>query len=297
MKLKLIALAVMVAAAGSAQARIADSNDYVIPANGGSSAGGDMFASLASETESATFTVDLGLRLSQFTAAVAPTQLGVKLVWDFDANTFADLSTTSTGLASQLQTLNYGSVYSNFATPNVIGAADLKFAVQAGDGHPTFAPPAGSNLFLSTSANEDISARNLQVFNMDFVDGYVTSSNNDTTNNTHGTAFNTAGANSYQDGDAFNSNFQNGVGDQWVGAVNFVSTGPASAGLNFFSLTNSSANAAHAATITKYAGVWNFDATTAQLSYVSAVPEADTYAMMLAGLGLVGFMARRRRAV
>ncbi|PHV07342.1 PEP-CTERM sorting domain-containing protein [Janthinobacterium sp. BJB412] len=29
---------------------------------------------------------------------------------------------------------------------------------------------------------------------------------------------------------------------------------------------------------------------------VSAVPEADTYAMLLAGLGLVGFVARRRRA-
>jgi hypothetical protein len=26
------------------------------------------------------------------------------------------------------------------------------------------------------------------------------------------------------------------------------------------------------------------------------VPEAETYAMMLAGLGLVGFMARRRKA-
>jgi hypothetical protein len=31
-------------------------------------------------------------------------------------------------------------------------------------------------------------------------------------------------------------------------------------------------------------------------SSVSAVPEADTYAMMLAGLGLVGFVARRRKA-
>jgi hypothetical protein len=30
---------------------------------------------------------------------------------------------------------------------------------------------------------------------------------------------------------------------------------------------------------------------------VSAVPEADTYAMLLAGLGLVGFVARRRKAV
>jgi hypothetical protein len=31
------------------------------------------------------------------------------------------------------------------------------------------------------------------------------------------------------------------------------------------------------------------------LMITAAVPEAETYAMMLAGLGLVGFMARRRR--
>ena len=31
-----------------------------------------------------------------------------------------------------------------------------------------------------------------------------------------------------------------------------------------------------------------------QLSYVAAVPEADTWAMLLAGLGLMGFIARRR---
>jgi len=29
---------------------------------------------------------------------------------------------------------------------------------------------------------------------------------------------------------------------------------------------------------------------------VSAVPEPQTYAMMLGGLGLLGFMARRKRA-
>lgn len=33
------------------------------------------------------------------------------------------------------------------------------------------------------------------------------------------------------------------------------------------------------------------------LTYVSAVPEADNYAMLLAGLGLMGFIARRRMSV
>lgn len=33
-----------------------------------------------------------------------------------------------------------------------------------------------------------------------------------------------------------------------------------------------------------------------QLTIAAAVPEADSYAMMLAGLGLVGFMVRRRKA-
>ncbi|MFP5419508.1 MAG: hypothetical protein ACLGHA_10180, partial [Gammaproteobacteria bacterium] len=102
MKLKLIALAAMLAASGVAQAKIADSNDN-------SATSGDMFASLVSVSNNASYTVDLGLRLDQFTAAVAPTQLGVKLVWDLDAGTFADLSAASTGLGAQMQTLNYGS--------------------------------------------------------------------------------------------------------------------------------------------------------------------------------------------
>jgi hypothetical protein len=43
------------------------------------------------------------------------------------------------------------------------------------------------------------------------------------------------------------------------------------------------------------AGIWTFDPTTSQLNWaVAAIPEPGTYAMLLAGLAAVGFVARRR---
>lgn len=48
--------------------------------------------------------------------------------------------------------------------------------------------------------------------------------------------------------------------------------------------SNIQVNASHSFNATNVAG------------YVSAVPEPETYAMLLAGLGLVGFMARRRKS-
>lgn len=289
-KLNALVVATLLAASGVAQAKIADSNDN------GTSLGGDLFASLVSVSNTTSFTVDLGLTLDQFAAAVAPTATGIKLVWDLDANTFSDgvgAGYSATGLVTQ--TMNYGSVYTTFATPSVTGASDFKFDVKAMDGLPGSFPTAGQNRYLSTSAANSITATNGQVFVMDNVDVYPTAANGDTTNSTHGTAFNTAGANMFDPGDATNVYFQS-TGDNWNGATSFTSTGATSSALNFYFLTNSSGVAASSATVTKYSGVWSFDTATAQLSYTTApVPEAETYAMMLAGLGLVGFMVSRRR--
>jgi hypothetical protein len=296
LKFKHIALAAALVATGAAQAKIADSNDN------GNLSSGDMFASLVSVSNNASFTVDLGLRLDQFTAASTLVNAdGVKLVWDLDAGTFSDLSAVSTGLAGQMQTLNYGSVYTTFATPTVIGATDLKFDVKAMDSlYIGLAATAGQVNYLSTSAATSITATNGQVTNMKNGDNYVTAANGDATNSTHGTAFNIAGANMFDAGDATNVYFQNS-GDNWQGATSFTSTGAVSpmaingGELNFYFLSNSSTNAAHQATVTKYAGVWSFDVASAQLSYVTApVPEAETYAMLLAGLGLMGAIVRRR---
>lgn len=47
--------------------------------------------------------------------------------------------------------------------------------------------------------------------------------------------------------------------------------------------------------VSDYNGTWSYDGAT--LSYaVAAVPEPETYAMLLAGLGMLGAVARRRRA-
>lgn len=44
-------------------------------------------------------------------------------------------------------------------------------------------------------------------------------------------------------------------------------------------------------------GKWSVDANNATLTFANPVPEPETYALMLVGLGLVGWMARRRRSV
>jgi len=52
-----------------------------------------------------------------------------------------------------------------------------------------------------------------------------------------------------------------------------------------------------AATVSKtLVGNFSFDVATGSLVYVAAVPESDTYAMLLAGLGVMGLVARRRLA-
>lgn len=291
-KLNALVAATMMVAAGTAHAQIADSNDNTLePVNNS----GDMFASVVSAQNTATFTVDLGLTLNQFVSAVAPTATGVKLVWDMDAGTFSDLSSTSTGLSGLVQPINYGTVYTTFATASVVGASDLKFDVKAMDGTPGLLAATGTNRYLSTSLQSDITATNSQVFAMDNEDAYVIAANSDATNSTQGTSFGTAGANMLDAGDGFNVNFES-TGDQWNGATTFSSVGKVGDLLNFYSLFNSSKTGSAQSTVTLYSGVWSFDTLTAQLSYTTApVPEAETYAMMLAGLGLVGFMVSRRR--
>lgn len=73
--------------------------------------------------------------------------------------------------------------------------------------------------------------------------------------------------------------------------------------MDFYKYSYTGTKATQAATTTHFATGGDFDYFTlgsnGTLTYTAAapVPEAETYAMMLAGLGLVGFMVRRRKFV
>lgn len=98
------------------------------------------------------------------------------------------------------------------------------------------------------------------------------------------------------------------IGIDWTTAFNnFTTVAALGANDNFYKITRpAGARNSTNLVLTTYTGdttansYWNLS-TTGVLSYtvpaaVAAVPEADTSAMMLAGLGLMGFVARRRRA-
>lgn len=99
--------------------------------------------------------------------------------------------------------------------------------------------------------------------------------------------------------------FDGNAGDTWFNnrSVDLSSIAGADNNANFaFRIVSAFApgTSAYAASNTgsSYAtsGTWRFDMVTVSGDTIAAVPEPETYAMMIAGLGLMGFTARRRQA-
>lgn len=279
MKLKLIAAAAVLAASGAANASLA------LP---GTAAGDSSFLfNLYDTTSQATFSADLGISYTQW-IGTDMSVAGIKLVWDLDAGTFSDLSATATGLSA---TLNYGTVFTNFM--GGVSTANLGFDVKAGDRSAANLPAAGANSLLATSAAGTVSANNSQqLASLTVLNTAMTALNADAVNSTHATAAN--GANKFDAGETATSYFD-GQGAN-LKNLSFQTGASINESLNFFKLTNSGSSSTGQTVVTKYAGAWSFDAATNSLIYQTApVPEPETYAMLLAGLGLMGAVARRRR--
>ena len=98
------------------------------------------------------------------------------------------------------------------------------------------------------------------------------------------------------------ASFDGNAGDTWFNArtVDLSAISGADNNANFgFRVVASFApgSSSYAASSTSYAGsgTWRFDMATVSGVAVTPVPEPQTYALMLAGLVAVGFVARRRR--
>lgn len=79
----------------------------------------------------------------------------------------------------------------------------------------------------------------------------------------------------------------------WIDGVNksFTAPTPGSVGSVSFTGLNLSGNS-HTIEFQQQTGTWTF---VSEISFAGAVPEPETYVMLLAGLGLLGSVARRRK--
>ncbi|MHB1351852.1 MAG: PEP-CTERM sorting domain-containing protein [Thiobacillus sp.] len=322
MKLKLIALAAMLAA-GSVQAAIDSGLPNLDPASTGN---GELLLNLkwkdgnkSDGDQSVSAAFDLGVTMNE--AASWNGVSGFSRSWDLNS---------------------YGNAFGTFTAAAEMANAEMN--VIAFDGTESAGEP-GEKRVLSTTNGISATGASLSAAGTPLVPTPV----NDNFNNIFGNvtvnnflvAVNNSGSHNGAANGASNADatsgfawFDNGTGmDKFANLSGFDSTGKfdgsyaAGSGilsgeakaLPFYMLVASSTDPIQKATMTPFGydldgdgviefgnadglneyGLWTLQGST--LTYanptVAAVPEAETYAMMLAGLGLVGFMVRRRSAI
>ena len=297
MKLKMIALAAVMVASGAANATL-----NLSTLNGSATSGGSIYVTLYAPGESAAVTVDLGVTAATFFTDLAPTAAGVNLDWNLFNSTFADTSATSTGLASSMKALNYGNVVS--ADTTAFTSGDSTLAVMGGTSKSSLiGAAAGSEAYVATSTNYPGSGSGTGLTNTNiqsFIDmnSFLTNINGDKASTTSTMTGSAAGAFAYSAATDTAPDYY-GTGLTGYHAIAGLNPNTTMTNASFYEVANSSSSGAAQATVTAYAGTWSFNTATGDLVYssaVAAVPEADSYAMLLAGLGMMGAIVRRRNS-
>lgn len=255
--LKTLVAAVALVAAGSA-------NAY----QGGASGNGNLVFVVADTTTNNFAFVSLSSTINDFvpttTAAVQATNVNTTL--DLDSSV-----AFQSFLAASANTANW------------------KWSVVALDNTPTTPAGVTSNggrRYLTTLDNTKgdpvVSSSNFGAMNTAGIDNWLNATTNE-----------------YYSG---NGDFVGVFGPEWKGRVTQGTGNNFGQSSSFFYLTGQSGTARTATIVdtTGAAGQWSFGAGNV-LSFTTTavatnVPESDTYAMLLAGLGVMGFVARRRLA-
>jgi MYXO-CTERM domain-containing protein len=236
---------------------------------------------------------DLGIKMNDMIALNSQTDASKS--WDMTSgaygaswNQLMSFVTSHGGTADQIR---YSVIALDFANPNAAGGA-------------RFLTTASADIYPGLTNANLKGFQNMQL--------YVDANNS---RGTHATDAN--GASTATPTDAPNSFFGAingaGQGDTWLSKTTVDTTQPLDTSQNFWLLTTSSVSSLAQATKTPF-GVdldhdgkitgdelskfsLNANGTLAFASPVSAVPEADTWAMLLAGLGMLGMMVRRRTSI
>jgi hypothetical protein len=303
-KLHRVALAIAFVAAGPAHAAM-----DLMAANA-QSIGNSSLAFVAYDRTGAgtgSFMADLAFNFNDFlpTSALA---IESTVVWNFNTS-----SVSVNGGPAVTTGIDYSPFTQFFSA---VQTSELRWGVIAGDAVQqrfltTGAPSVGNLADTGTSRQT-----NQLTANMINADNLYLANNGATSNSTHGTAANGASfalasqswyAPQSSTGFGTNGNWNNtlrwnavlanGVASRFFLVDNSVSRGDAAAGITMFGNPDVFApNPLPAIGPTTSTFLYDHTAGTLTWNGVAPIPEPGTYAMLLAGLAAVGFVARRRRA-
>lgn len=280
MKLKMKLMAAAVALTASMGANAAMDNF----ASGNSSLA---FIALDSVGSPISAMMDLDFNLNSFLPAAMATP-GTKIEWNFGSNTLS-----INGVVQSGRETNWGSAYSTFM--GTAQTTDIKWGVIAGDSKNALQSVDGSPVrYLTTVVGGTAldyvdNQTNVNLGGFSIVDNMV--SNQSTAQSgglngstaTSGTGY--VGA-QFGLGTASSRGWQNKLSTGVIGLANYNT----SADFYLMTVTGTSGVAG----VQDYAGTFGYNAGVLTYEVAAAIPEPSEYALMLAGLGMLGFMARRR---